>query len=55
MGKPLFYRGEAVTVDGEGDGHVTWEDGDQCGVLLDDFKKGAYGTVTVSKSQVSTR
>lgn len=54
MGKktPLFYRGEPVNVQGKGDGHVTWEHGDQCGVLMDDPRLGVIG---VSKSQVTTR
>lgn len=52
MGQPLFSRGEAVTVAGKGDGHVTWEDGDQCGVQMEDPRGGTIG---VDKSQVSTR
>lgn len=52
MGKPLFYRGEEITVKGKGDGLITWEDGDQCGVQMDDPRGGTIG---VSKSDVSTR
>lgn len=53
MGKtPLFYRGEAVTVAGKGDGHVTWDTDDMCGVEMDDPRAG---TISVSKSDVSTR
>jgi hypothetical protein len=52
MGQPLFYRGEAVTVAGKGDGHVTWDNDDMCGVEFDDPRIPTSG---VPKSQVSTR
>lgn len=50
--RPLFNRGEAVTVEGKGDGHVTWEDGDQCGVQMEDPRAG---TISTPKSKVSGR
>lgn len=50
--EPLFHRGEAVTVKGKGDGHVTWDTDDMCGVEMDDPRAG---TISVAKSSVSTR
>lgn len=52
MGKPLFYRGEPVTVQGKGDGHVTWDTADTCGV---EFDNPSIPTDSFPKSQVSTR
>ena len=50
--QPLFHRGEAVTVEGKGDGHVTWDDDDTCGVQMEDPRAG---TISTPKSKVSAR